>query len=110
VQEIYGIHMPTSEVFILASINRPESLDRAILSRFTQQILIPLPDLDVRRRILEILLELKRIDFDHAPRRAKAWLKCPAERAAGTSRTGLRGRNKRQCSVRWSKAAQNTML
>jgi ATP-dependent Zn protease len=65
-QEIDGIHKSTCEVFVLAATNRPQSLDRAILSRFTEQITIPLPDLDGRRRILEILLQAKRIDFDCA--------------------------------------------
>lgn len=65
-QEIDGIRKSTCEVFVVAATNRPESLDRAILSRFTQQILIPLPDLDGRRRILEILLQVKKVDFDCA--------------------------------------------
>ena len=64
--QIDGIHKSTSEVFVLASTNRPESLDRAILSRLTQQILIPLPDLDVRRRIFGILLQPKRVGFGRA--------------------------------------------
>jgi len=65
-QEIDGIRKSTCEVFVLAATNRPESLDRAILSRFTEQISIPLPDMDGRRRILEILLQSKKIDFDRA--------------------------------------------
>ncbi|MHB1865723.1 MAG: AAA family ATPase, partial [Candidatus Saccharimonadales bacterium] len=65
-QEIDGIRKSTCEVFVLAATNRPESLDRAILSRFTEQISIPLPDLDGRRLILEILLQPKKVDFDRA--------------------------------------------
>jgi len=57
----------TCEVFVLAGTNRPESLDRAILSRFTQQISIPLPDCEGRKRILEVLLQSKRVNFERAP-------------------------------------------
>ena len=65
-QEIDGIRKSTCEVFVLAATNRPASLDQAILSRFTEQISFPLPDLDGRRRILEILLQPKKVDFDRA--------------------------------------------
>jgi len=82
------------------------SLDRAILSRFTQYISIPLPDLDGRRRIWRYCCSPRR-STSIALRPAKAWLKCPMERATEISRTGLPVQNKRQCSAPWSKAVRN---
>ena len=51
----------TEGVYVLTILatNRPWDLDAAILSRFEKKILIPLPDLDARREILEIHLVRK---------------------------------------------------
>jgi SpoVK/Ycf46/Vps4 family AAA+-type ATPase len=51
-----GAVTPDRPVFILAATNLPESLDRAVLERFTQRIEIPLPDEDARRQIFKGLL------------------------------------------------------
>ncbi|MCA8939572.1 MAG: ATP-binding protein, partial [Planctomycetes bacterium] len=46
-----------SDIFVLtiAATNRPWDIDEAVLSRFEKRILIPLPDPDTRKAILEIL-------------------------------------------------------
>ena len=46
-------------VLTIAATNRPWDLDSAVLSRFEKKILIPLPDLPTRERILRIHLERK---------------------------------------------------
>lgn len=46
-------------VLTILATNRPWDLDAAILSRFEKKILIPLPDLDARREILQIHLVRK---------------------------------------------------
>lgn len=63
-QEIDGVQESKVEVFVLAATNCPGNVDKAILSRFTQQIVIPLPDFDGRQRILEVLLRAKTVDFN----------------------------------------------
>ncbi|MBX3470785.1 MAG: AAA family ATPase [Planctomycetes bacterium] len=46
-------------VLTIAATNRPWDLDPAVLSRFDKKILIPLPDPDTRRAILDIHLSKK---------------------------------------------------
>jgi katanin p60 ATPase-containing subunit A1 len=46
-------------VMTIAATNRPWDLDAAVLSRFEKKILIPLPDVGTRERILRIHLEKK---------------------------------------------------
>ncbi|HLY11996.1 MAG TPA: ATP-binding protein [Planctomycetota bacterium] len=46
-------------VLTIAATNRPWDLDSAVLSRFEKKILIPLPDLPTRERVLRIHLERK---------------------------------------------------
>ena len=46
-------------VLTIAATNRPWDLDGAVLSRFEKKILIPLPDVRTRERILRIHLERK---------------------------------------------------
>ena len=46
-------------VLTIAATNRPWDLDSAVLSRFEKKILIPLPDVATRERILRIHLEKK---------------------------------------------------
>lgn len=50
-----------SDIYVLtiAATNRPWDLDPAVLSRFEKKILIPLPDVTTRERILRIHLERK---------------------------------------------------
>src|SRR5277367_5150125 len=60
-QEMDGIQALESQVFLLAATNHPENVDRAILSRFRETLVIPLPDEEARRRLLSIMLEKKRL-------------------------------------------------
>ncbi|MDH5641136.1 MAG: ATP-binding protein [Nitrospira sp.] len=57
-----------SDIFVLtiAATNRPWEIDSAVMSRFEKQILIPLPDPDTRRAILDIHLLKKgyELEFD----------------------------------------------
>ncbi len=48
-----------SDIYVLtiAATNRPWDLDPAVLSRFEKKILIPLPDTNTRKKILQIQLE-----------------------------------------------------
>ena len=51
-------------VMTIAATNRPWDLDAAVLSRFEKKILIPLPDVDTREKILRIHLEKKGYTVD----------------------------------------------
>ncbi len=51
-------------VLTIAATNRPWDLDPAVLSRFDKKVLIPLPDGDTRRAILEIHLTKKGFQLD----------------------------------------------
>lgn len=59
--ELDGLSGKDSEAYVLTigATNVPWLVDKALLSRFEKKILIPLPDEDARRRILEINLEGK---------------------------------------------------
>ena len=63
-QEMDGIQAQDSQVFLLAATNHPENVDRAILSRFRETVVIPLPDEDGRNRLLTIMLGKKRLGFN----------------------------------------------
>jgi SpoVK/Ycf46/Vps4 family AAA+-type ATPase len=63
-QEMDGAKAQTQAVFVLAATNRIDQLDAALLSRLPKQIEIPLPDRDGARRILEVLLRKKPVEFD----------------------------------------------
>ena len=63
-QEMDGIEAHDSKVFLLAATNHAEQIDRAVLSRFQERVLIPLPDVEARRRLLTILLKKKRLGFE----------------------------------------------
>jgi SpoVK/Ycf46/Vps4 family AAA+-type ATPase len=62
-QEMDGIQAHDSHVFLIAATNRFEQIDPAIRSRFSEKLVIPLPDREDRIRLLSILLEGKKIDF-----------------------------------------------
>ena len=44
-QEMDGIVDQHRQVFVLAATNLPENIDPSILSRFTERLVVPLPDL-----------------------------------------------------------------
>ncbi len=85
-QEMEGVEHDPRPVFVIGACNYPEQIDPAILSRFKDQIPIPVPDLAGRRRILEIRLQGKPISAD-----ALAVLELLAERTAGWTGRDLNG-------------------
>jgi len=56
--------MPNSGVMVMASTNRPDVLDSALLrpGRFDRQIVVPLPDLVGREKILEVHVKNVKLD------------------------------------------------
>lgn len=62
-QEIDGVQAHPEHVFLLGASNRPEVVDRAILSRFVERLQVPLPDHAARTQLLSILLKGKKFDF-----------------------------------------------
>lgn len=63
-QEMDGIQAYAGHVFVLAASNRREAIDTAVLSRFTVQSEIPLPDGIGLRQMLRVMLEGKPLAFD----------------------------------------------
>jgi SpoVK/Ycf46/Vps4 family AAA+-type ATPase len=61
-QEMDGIVAHRRQVFVLAATNLPENIDPAILSRFTERLAIPLPDLEARIRMFHVLFFQAKID------------------------------------------------
>ena len=61
-QEMDGVVDQHRQVFILAATNLPENIDSSILSRFTERLVVPLPDLESRMRMLKILFVQAKID------------------------------------------------
>jgi SpoVK/Ycf46/Vps4 family AAA+-type ATPase len=62
-QEMDGIRAHDGHVFLMAATNRFEHIDPAIRSRFSDKLVIPLPDREGRIRLLRILLQGKNIAF-----------------------------------------------
>ena len=56
----------TTGIVMMAATNRPDILDPALLrpGRFDRQVVVPLPELDDRRKILEVHCKAKRVDAD----------------------------------------------
>jgi cell division protease FtsH len=56
----------TTGIVMMAATNRPDILDPALLrpGRFDRQVVVPLPELDDRRQILDVHVKHKRIDAD----------------------------------------------
>jgi SpoVK/Ycf46/Vps4 family AAA+-type ATPase len=61
-QEMDGIVDQHRQVFVLAATNLPENIDPSILSRFTERLVVPLPDLESRVRMLEVLFRQAKIE------------------------------------------------
>jgi hypothetical protein len=55
-QELDGIYSDPQAIFLVGSTNRPDQVDSAILSRFSERIEIPLPDTTTRLALLELFL------------------------------------------------------
>ena len=94
-QEMDGIEAQEGQVFLLGATNHPEQIDSAVLSRFREKILIPLPDRDARARLLAIQLGKLRIGFDRQEGAALL--------AAASEGQSLSGRD----LVAWVTRAQN---
>jgi SpoVK/Ycf46/Vps4 family AAA+-type ATPase len=62
-QEIDRVQARPEHVFLLGATNRPETVDRAVLSRFTERLQVPRPDHAARIRLLTIFLTGKKLDF-----------------------------------------------
>jgi AAA+ superfamily predicted ATPase len=62
-QEMDGINVRESRVFLVAATNHIERIDAAIRSRFQEKLVIPLPDRNARIRLLTNLLTGKKIGF-----------------------------------------------
>jgi len=56
----------TEGIVMMAATNRPDILDPALLrpGRFDRQVVVPLPELDDRRKILDVHVRHKRMDPD----------------------------------------------
>lgn len=63
-QEMDGVRSDSRPVFIVASTNRLDQLDEAIVSRFSRKVEIGLPDAKGREEILRVLLSKKPVDFE----------------------------------------------
>jgi transitional endoplasmic reticulum ATPase len=55
-QQLDGIGSDTDAIFLVGATNRPDQVESAILSRFAEQIEIPLPDASTRAALLELFL------------------------------------------------------
>jgi SpoVK/Ycf46/Vps4 family AAA+-type ATPase len=55
-QELDGIASDMQAIFLVGATNRADQVDGAILSRFSEQVEIPLPNEPARRALLEVFL------------------------------------------------------
>ena len=60
IRQLDGFNTDNANIVVIAATNRKDTLDKAVLSRFTKSIFIPLPTRDDRERIFAA--KLKRID------------------------------------------------
>ncbi len=81
IRQLDGFSSDNSGIIVIAATNIAESIDKAVLDRFTSRIYIPLPDEDDRRRIFEIKLrnfnikpeDLARIDLGLLARKSEGF-------------------------------------
>ena len=86
-QEIDGINADPSPVFVIGATNLPERIRGAILSRFTEQIEIPLPDFEQRIQLLDILIGRRPLEM---PQHRQELLRVLAKLCDGKSGRDLR--------------------
>jgi SpoVK/Ycf46/Vps4 family AAA+-type ATPase len=55
-QEIDGIQSHRAVVFLVGATNQPDRINRALFNRFTEKIEYPLPSLEQRKRLLDLLI------------------------------------------------------
>lgn len=65
-QELDGLLSDSQAIFLVGATNRPDQIDSAVLSRFSEQIEIPLPDQTARAALLEVFLGPLRFCGDRA--------------------------------------------
>jgi SpoVK/Ycf46/Vps4 family AAA+-type ATPase len=65
-QEIDGFLSDAQAIFLVGATNRVDQIDSAVLSRFSEQIEIPLPDQTARAALLEVFLGPLRFSGDRA--------------------------------------------
>ena len=63
-QQLDGIFSDSQAIFLVGATNRPDQVDGAILSRFSERIEIPLPDQTARAALLEVFLSPLRFSGD----------------------------------------------
>jgi transitional endoplasmic reticulum ATPase len=63
-QQLDGIASDSDAIFLCGASNRPDQIDAAILSRFAEQIEIPLPDTTTRAALLTLFLGALRFSGD----------------------------------------------
>lgn len=63
-QEWDGLRTTSDRVVVIGSTNRPYDLDEAVLRRMPRRILVDLPDLDTRAKILDVTLRDNRLAPD----------------------------------------------
>jgi len=66
-----GVNSAAGQVFVVGATNRRDNLDRAMLQRFNELIEIGLPDLQSRKRILELELGQRNIALPVSDKMAK---------------------------------------
>lgn len=79
-QEMDGVKAVDGAVMIMAATNLPQSIDPAVLSRFGERLLVPLPDEPMRARIVQAIVRQKPIDGDRT-----AFAASVAQRTEGKS-------------------------
>ena len=62
IRQLDGFNTDNANIVVIAATNRKDTLDKAVLSRFTKSIFIPLPTRDDRKKIFAA--KLRRIDAE----------------------------------------------
>jgi SpoVK/Ycf46/Vps4 family AAA+-type ATPase len=65
-QELDGLLSDSQAIFVVGATNRRDQIDSAVVSRFSEQIEIPLPDETTRIALLEVFLSPLRFSGDRA--------------------------------------------
>jgi SpoVK/Ycf46/Vps4 family AAA+-type ATPase len=76
-QEWDGVRTTADRIFLIASTNRPDALDQAVLRRLPRRILVDLPDAKAREEILRTIMGNNRmapdVDFSAIAKRMKGY-------------------------------------
>jgi AAA+ superfamily predicted ATPase len=63
-QEIDGIQSHPQAVFLIGATNQPDRINRALFNRFTEKIEYPLPSLEQRTKLLDLLIGHRTLTAD----------------------------------------------